>query len=172
MRKKKRYTDKQINDIIDYAEIVDINPEIQPMWQEPFTIVCQKPNEVTVMQMIRAVKTSHGIVGFAARYLGVSISQFNKWITKHPGVKRAIAQENDHVIDIAEGKLYDSLAKGHQWAIRYVLDTKGKKRGWTTEYIADPKVGELLKSINTLVGIDDEELGEYDQEQLQYNYEK
>ena len=45
--------------------------------------------------------------------------------------KPLIEQEEESMIDMAQGQLYKQIQKGEGWSIKYLLATKGKKRGFT-----------------------------------------
>ena len=66
----------------------------------------------------------------------ISRSGYNKWMKNDPEFKAKVdaGKERDgFFLDMAEDKLLENLRKGNQRAIEYVLDRKGKIRGWNKE---------------------------------------
>ena len=176
MALRKRRNTKKAQEAIRKSEAklsnaIDISPEIDPLWRDPI----QKSvggGHITIDQVVYATRVSHGIPVFAARFLGVSRSKYIHYVKHNSRVAQVAKNERESIIDIAEGRLFEALAEGYSWAIKYVLDNLGKDRGWTTEIIKADRTGELLKSIENMVGMDKEELEAYDEEQVQYEYDK
>lgn len=86
-------------------------------------------------KMIDAVLDSGGNLSEAAAEIGCSIQTIYNYRDKYPDVAEAITharEEHDcDLLDTAEKKLKEHLEDGAAWAIKYVLSTKGKVRGYT-----------------------------------------
>lgn len=86
--------------------------------------------------ILDALRATRGNVTLAALKLG---------ITRRAVLKRLTREEIDEIrndadlwrVDVAESKLDEKLLAGDSWTIRFVLERKGKSRGW----------GELERSI-------------------------
>jgi hypothetical protein len=82
--------------------------------------------------MIRALEMSKGMVYIAAKSLGCSANTVYHYIKRFPTVALAKEFQEGHVLDQAETKLYDAILAAEPWALKFVLMTKGKRRGYTT----------------------------------------
>jgi len=175
---KKRRTPKTVKGALKktkaktvIAEAIDISPEIEPLWRDPL-IKIDDNKTVTIDEIVYATRVAHGIPTFAARFLGMSRSKYAHIVKHNRRVAQVAKNEKESIIDLAEGRLYEALAEGYSWAIKYVLDTQGKERGWTTEINKETHEGEILKSIENMTVMDKEELQAYDEEQEGHDYDK
>lgn len=66
-----------------------------------------------------------------AKQIGKDRQLVTRYINENPEIKEAFADAEDAIIDIAEGGLVEALMLRDQWAIEFVLSTKGKSRGWS-----------------------------------------
>ena len=66
----------------------------------------------------------------AAKLLGCTRWTIYNYIARHPTVKRAYEEQRQTIVDIAEGKLIAKLDAGEWPAIRYILSTLGRDRGY------------------------------------------
>ena len=57
---------------------------------------------------------------------------------KYPDIKAAKEFFDGEMVDVAELKLRETVFSGDPWALKYVLSTKGKHRGWTEKVDDDP----------------------------------
>lgn len=112
-----------------------------------------KPNQFTANQFIAAIPGTGGIVSAIAKKIGCDWHTARKYIDNHPTVKAAYSAECEAVLDLAEAKLIEQVQGGEGWAIKYLLSTKGKHRGyierqeieakWQIEIIKQLQTGEL-----------------------------
>lgn len=84
----------------------------------------------TAEQVIEAIKKARGIKAVVARSLGCDRSTVNNYIERYPTVKRAYEEQREVIIDIAEGQLIKKVDSGEWDAVKYVLSTLGKDRGY------------------------------------------
>lgn len=84
--------------------------------------------------IIASIKKFDGKVAVVAQDLKVSTNTIYNYSYKFKAVKTALKNAQDHwdcdLVDTAEVKLKKAVNKGYPWAIRYVLDNKGKSRGY------------------------------------------
>ena len=80
--------------------------------------------------VIGAIRKSRGLIALAARELGCPRSTIYRYIDRHPTVKKAVEEERDSLIDLAEQKLFEHVENGNLPAIMFVLKTIGKDRGY------------------------------------------
>lgn len=84
----------------------------------------------TTNQFIAAIPGTGGIITAIARKVGCDWHTAKKYIEQHPTVKLAYSAECEGVLDLAEAKLIEQVNGGEGWAIKYLLSTKGKSRGY------------------------------------------
>lgn len=70
------------------------------------------------------------MVYVAARQLGCSPLTMKRRIAKSAKLKEIQEAESEVVLDTAELKLGQAIMTGEAWAIKYLLSTKGKHRGY------------------------------------------
>tara|TARA_Y100000310_G_C20290019_1_gene626756 strand:- start:70 stop:480 length:411 start_codon:yes stop_codon:yes gene_type:complete len=82
-------------------------------------------------EIVEALLKSHGIKSQAARILGVSRPTVDKYIRDIPEAAAAFKEADEALLDAAEGVLYTkALREKDGLSLRYLLDTKGKRRGY------------------------------------------
>ena len=84
----------------------------------------------TTAEVIEAIRVAKGIKMTAARHLGCTWWTVNNYCKRHPTVQKAYEETRQELIDLAESKLRQKVEKGADWAIKWVLATLGKDRGW------------------------------------------
>ena len=82
-------------------------------------------------RVIDAIKAAKGIKATAAANLKCSRQTVTNYIDRYPAVKEAYQEARDTSLDLAESKLI-ALVEREEWpAIRFLLITLGKDRGFT-----------------------------------------
>ena len=87
----------------------------------------------TKKEVLEAINGSLGIISTIAKRLGCESRTAKRLIDKWKETKDALFDEQELVLDLAETGLYDALIKKEQWAIKFILATKGQSRGYTTQ---------------------------------------
>ena len=82
-------------------------------------------------QVLAAVDGCAGVVHTVAKKLDCAWSTAETYIDKWESTKEAYQNENETVLDLAETRLIEAVNKGQPWAIKYILSTRGKNRGYT-----------------------------------------
>lgn len=85
----------------------------------------------TAKDFLRAVPGSGGIISEIADRVGCSWITAKRNIEKYTSVKAAVDAERESMLDLAEVKLVQAVDKGDPWAIKFILATLGKTRGFT-----------------------------------------
>lgn len=93
----------------------------------------------TAQQMIEALQQTRGNKAAAARALECSRNTIDRYIREYPTVKDAYEDVNSAGLDVAESLLHrfaEGSVQGQSTreqldAIKYLLSTKGKQRGYT-----------------------------------------
>lgn len=80
--------------------------------------------------IIEAIKGSGGIISTIAKRLNVSWHTADKYIQQSEETKEALADEREAILDMAEGALYGSIKEGNTQDAKWLLATKGRKRGF------------------------------------------
>ena len=81
-------------------------------------------------QFIDAIPGSAGIITTIAKRVDCDWHTAEKYIKEKPTVARAYADECESIIDMGESSLYQSVKDREAWAVKYLLSTKGKHRGY------------------------------------------
>ena len=85
----------------------------------------------TQEQVVAALKAARGLVAPAAKRMQCDEKTVRNYLARYPEL-RLIAQEfRSGLVDVAEGKLAQALHAGDFRAVRLVLITLGKDRGYT-----------------------------------------
>ena len=86
--------------------------------------------QISVKKAEIALKDSAGIVDVAAKRLGCSRAYLYNFIKENPHLNELRQQERERFIDMAESKLVKKVQEESDWAIKYTLQTLGRKRGY------------------------------------------
>ena len=87
----------------------------------------KKPSKNIIQQ---AIKGSGGVLTHIANRLKVARSTAKLWLEADNDLHEAFLQEKDMAVDLAEMGLIDHLIKKEPWAIKFMLSTKGRDRGY------------------------------------------
>ena len=90
----------------------------------------------TKKEVLEAINGSLGIISTIAKRLGCESRTAKRLIDKWQETKDALIDEQELVLDLADTGLYDALIKKEQWAIKFILATKGQSRG----YVVTPTI--------------------------------
>jgi hypothetical protein len=82
-------------------------------------------------ELLDAIKGSYGIISTIAGRLHCDWHTVDDTIKLYPECMQALADENESVLDFTEGKAIERIKDGDGTMIRFMLATKGKKRGYT-----------------------------------------
>ena len=105
-------------------------------------------------RVIDAIKAARGIKATAAANLKCSRQTVTNYIDRYPAVKDAYEEARDTSLDLAESKLI-ALVEREEWpAIRFMLVTLGKDRG----YIERQEIQQLGVDQETLFQQFDDEI--------------
>jgi hypothetical protein len=86
---------------------------------------------LTEKQIIKALDSSLGNQSKAAKLLKVGRSAITERIKKSITIRDALNDIREGVIDTAEDSLFRLTNDGHFQAIKFLLERKGKRRGWS-----------------------------------------
>ena len=81
-------------------------------------------------RILKAIKGSGGIMSAIAKRLGCEWHTANKYCNKYPETKQALLDEDEGLLDLAESTVVKAIQEGDTSSARWILATKGKKRGY------------------------------------------
>jgi len=81
-------------------------------------------------QFIEAIKGSGGIVTTIAHRVGCTWHTAKKYIDTHPTVAKAYLDEQESILDMAEGVVFKNIRDGDTQDAKWYLSKKGKHRGY------------------------------------------
>ncbi len=81
--------------------------------------------------MLRNLERTLGVVGYAAKLTGISRRTHYKWMRTDVEYKERVEALNELLLDYAESRLFSYVQKHDFRAITFLLQTKGKSRGYT-----------------------------------------
>ena len=88
-------------------------------------------------ELIKTVKKYQGKIAVVAQKMGVSTNTVYNYANRYKSVKNAIEKAQSNwdckLVDTAETKLFAAVLEGSSWAVKYTLETKGRKRGYVTQ---------------------------------------
>ena len=87
-------------------------------------------DQFTSREFIDAIPGTGGIVTKIAEKVGCTWHTARKYIDNYATIKQAYQDECERVLDLAESALIKSVADQEAWAVKYMLSTKGKHRGY------------------------------------------
>jgi predicted transcriptional regulator len=86
--------------------------------------------KINKAKMTAALLDSGGIMQTIANRLGVSRVAVYQYLNKYPEFKEMREDETQKILDLAEAKLFNQINKENLLAIKYLLSTKGRSRGY------------------------------------------
>ena len=104
----------------------------------------------------KAVEGSGGILTSIAERIGVSRKSLYEWLAKNPEMLKFKQDEEEKILDLGEASLFSQLKNQEKWAVKYLLSTKGKTRGYvekqevgvtTTDTLSKEQVDELIERL-------------------------
>jgi hypothetical protein len=99
-------------------------------------------------KVLEAIKDSGGITSAVARRLKCTWRTAKKYINEWEDTRIAFEDENEVVLDMAQSKLYQSIKEGNTQDAKWLLATKGKRRGFTErQEITGADGGELTLNV-------------------------
>lgn len=88
----------------------------------------------TTLQVIDALKVTKGMIYLAADRLSCHPDTIYNYAKRYRSVQAEIANQRGRLVDIAELKLHQAVMDGELGAVKYVLSTLGKERGYVEQH--------------------------------------
>jgi hypothetical protein len=87
--------------------------------------------KATKAELIKSIERHGGIMSHIAREFGLTIRGVQKRVAKDPDLQDAVTQAREQLIDEAEAGLRLAVKERRPWALKLVLTTLGRHRGYT-----------------------------------------
>lgn len=84
----------------------------------------------SLQTVLAAIKDSFGVRATIAHRLQVTRQTVMNYEKRWAKVREAMAEEENTILDIAERQLYMRVVNGQEWAVKYMLNNRGRARGW------------------------------------------
>tara|TARA_A100001391_G_scaffold190898_1_gene163888 strand:+ start:155 stop:640 length:486 start_codon:yes stop_codon:yes gene_type:complete len=98
----------------------------------------------------KALEKTGGNMAAAAQSLNVTRQAVSKRVNSNPELKAVCAEARETLVDLAESKLVGAVKKGSAWAVRLVLTTTGRGRGYVTRQEATGADGGPQRHVHSL----------------------
>ena len=107
-----------------------------------------RPLKFKESDILKAIKDSRGIMRTIAMKLGCEWHTAEKYVNMYESTKQAYLSEEEFFLDDAESVLKNKMEENDLAAAKYLLSTKGKRRGYTERQEitgADGRAVEIIK---------------------------
>ena len=78
----------------------------------------------------RAIRLERGLLTHAADRLGISLTTLQKRMSKYYRIAEAYTEQMERNLDDIQKNLMDAADERYPWAIKFYLQTQGRKRGF------------------------------------------
>lgn len=106
-------------------------------------------------ELIRVIHLKQGVLSQVARAIGCSLPTIYNYRDKYATVARAIIEARDtfdtELVDEGEIKLREAVRRGDAWAVKYVLSTKGRTRGYVERSELDVEHSGEVKTVQIYI---------------------
>lgn len=124
--------------IFHHLEEVGWNFDVCPTKQQPTGPY--RPEDV-----VAAIVVSRGNLSKAAQLLGRRRSKLKSYIDSHQSVTEILHDTRECLIDKVEDNAFEIAENGDPSMVRFILQTVGKNRGYTTRHEATGRDGEAIR---------------------------
>ena len=119
-----------------------------------------KAEKFPLEQVLAAIKDSGGIQAVVAQRLKCSRNTVSRYAREYATVRQALDDESETVLDLAESKLIAAIRNDDLSAVKYILSTKGKGRGYSERQEVTGKDGGPIKAAVVIEWPEDEGAGD------------
>jgi hypothetical protein len=109
-----------------------------------------KDAEVTDADIYQALVASEGNISEAARALCISRTRCKQRVDKNIVLTALLLDMTEEIVDIAAGNIFRDVRANDPTMNRFVAQTLGKERGFSTGVAGMGKNGEIVVQINRL----------------------
>lgn len=90
--------------------------------------------DYSLEQLLNAIKDSGGIVSTIAKRLDCHWNTADKYIKMYPETIQLLQDEAEKILDLCENTMIRAVQNGDVNSAKWILSTKGKKRGYTEKH--------------------------------------
>lgn len=105
----------------------------------------------TKEEVLNAIEKTHGFINEVARELKCNWHTAHKVINQHEETRQALEEKSEIILDKAEGNIYNAVESGDISLSKWILQTKGKARGYTEKETATAESQEEVLKILQLI---------------------
>lgn len=99
--------------------------------RNPFSLLRRRRYHIQTVELTgRLIRETWGNLTAVARLLGVCREAVELYIKAHPELNAVLREAREVTIDLSEWQLRDAIFDREPWAIKLVLETIGKHRGY------------------------------------------
>ena len=98
-------------------------------------------------QIADALRRTAGIVAAAAEKLGVTRQAISKRVTQSEELQAVRDDARETILDLSESALVEAIKDREGWAVRLMLTTQGKDRGYVTRQERTGKRGGPIETV-------------------------
>lgn len=84
----------------------------------------------TDSEIISALKDAHGLPAVAARALGIDRHTIYNRAKRSPAIQDALIEAREHIIELAEQRLFEKVNAGELQACTYLLSRLARSKGY------------------------------------------
>jgi hypothetical protein len=84
----------------------------------------------TIDEIRNALIKANGFTSIAAQNLDCTVATINNYLNKYPELKDTLIEIREKTLDYAESKLLTHINNDNFNALKFFLQTQGKKRGY------------------------------------------
>jgi hypothetical protein len=97
-------------------------------------------------KLLKEIRERDGNLSEIARAYGLTYNAVHKRVKGDPDLTAAMQESRDSLVDHAQAKLREAVREGSAWAVKFVLETWGKSRGFTKqlEVVEQAQTGPLV----------------------------
>jgi len=89
--------------------------------------------KISRAQLLREIRERDGNLSEIARAYGLTYNAVHKRVRADPVLSAAMQESREALVDQAQAKLGEAVRSGSAWAVKFVLETWGKSRGFTKQ---------------------------------------
>lgn len=104
-------------------------------------------NGYTKEQVLEAIENSGGIMTYVAKKLQCAWNTAAKYVAMWEETKQAFSDEEEKILDMCQTTVYSAVKDGDTQSAKWILATKGKKRGFNEKYEVDHSGGLKVEMI-------------------------
>ena len=108
----------------------DNGTSIRPAIFTNLTLARTRMKRLSDKRIIQALRDAHGVLVHAAEILGCCRQTVASRIESSDAVKKVYDDLTSGNLDTAESKLLEAVDRGEPWAIKFLLENQGRKRGY------------------------------------------